>query len=402
MVVLLIRPAKLVVALATLALIIFDPVLVARSASDPNQPGPTGQTPSWSVDLHTLGFGRDQERPSTMFGNRTPYLESRLDDHAIAFTSTGQVGVIFWTLTMTSSGGYVPGTGTTYLISLDVATGRVIATKQWPWRPDRSGPTSITATPSGKFLLEGDSQLVLYSPSLQVINSVQLEKQIEAHWPSFSCAISTDGHYVFVQIKKNNAYTLSMLDSETLQLVRTWSSDFPIATASEHYSARWQDLKDVYRRSLYVQSRGTEWKEIYRDIGCNGLPGSANFLTDTVLLVRSCNKFTVVNSEGNVLFSSEVPSKHELGTFGASANGQRFAVSIAELKKQPWWTLDPGYDNINSTLVVYDVATHQAISSFTLYQKDERPFRFTFSDDGSQLALLRIGVLEMYRIRGKD
>jgi len=398
----LLHPARLALAIATLALITFGPVLVARGASDPSQPGPTGQTPSWSVNLHTLGFGLDEERPSTLFGNRSPYLQSRFDDHAIAFTSTGQVGLIFWTFSTTSSGGYVPGTGTTYLISIDGATGKVIATKQWPWRPDQSGATSITATPSGKFLLQGDSQLFLYSPSLQLINSVQLGERVEGHYPSFSYAVSTDGHYVFVQTKKNNTYTVSMLNSETLQPIRTSPSDFPIAAISEHYFARWQELKDVYRRSLYVQSKGTEWKEIYHDTGCNEVAGSANFLTDTVLLVRSCDKLTVMDIDGNVLFSNTAMSQQELGAFGASSDGQRFAVSIAELKKQPWWFGDPGYDRVHSNMILYDVARHQAVSTFTLYQDYERPFRFALSEDGSQLALLRIGVLELYRIKGKD
>jgi hypothetical protein len=390
-------------AAAALALMVFNSVVVVSGASHSSLPEPSGQTPIWSINLHSFGFAEDQDWGFTLYRsrNRNPYSVSRFNSDAIAFTSTGQVGVAFGTISMIRFQGYVPGTGSTYLISFDSATGKVIATKQWHW-PDTIANSSLAATASGKFLLqEDDGQLILYSPSLQVINSVQLKKLVEGRYLTFPSQVSTDGHYLFVQSEKDNIYRLSMLDVETLRPIRSWSFDFPILAGSDHYLARWQELKKVYKRSLYVQSNGTDWKEIYRDTGCNEMGGhGATFLTDSVLLVRSCNKLTEVDSDGNILFSNTFPPKHALETFGASADGQRFAISIAQLKKQPFWVGDPGYDRVHPTLIVYDAKSHQAVSTFTLNQKDERPSSFAFSADGSQLVLLRSGVLELYQIAG--
>jgi hypothetical protein len=154
-----------------------------------------------------------------------------------------------------------------------------------------------------------------------------------------------------------------------------------------------------------VRSTDTEWKEIYRDTGCNEPFGFAQFLAQDVLLVRSCGKVTILNADGKILFAISVPPKHEIGLrgpFGASSNGKRFATSIAELKRQPWWYGDPGYDRIHPTLVVYDTAGSHPVSSLTLNEKDEWPFGFALSADGSLVALLRGGYLELYRLTGES
>jgi DNA-binding beta-propeller fold protein YncE len=289
---------------------------------------------------------------------------------------------------MNGSNQYVAGTGTTHFMSIDAATGKVTATKEW-LGPDSP---SLTATPTGNFLLEDAGQLVLYSSSLQVVNSVRIEKQTEGRYEPFLYAVSTDGNSVLVQRGNNNPYTLTMFDPETLRPIRSWSSDFPVSALSGRHFARWDD------GSLYVKEERTEWKEIYKELECSERLRSADFLMENLLASRSCNKLTLIDTDGSVLFSKRFAPKYKLDDFSASANGQRFEISIVELKKDPWWTGDPGYERIHRTLIVYDTESHQALSNFVLGQNYDQSFSCAFSADGSQLALLRSGVLELYRI----
>ena len=106
---------------------------------------------------------------------------------------------------MTGSHQYVTGTGTTHFLSIDGATGKAVATKQW------LGPEApaLTATANGKFLMEDEGQLVLYSSSLEVMGSVRIEKQAQGRYVPFSYEVSTDGSYVLVQSGDNKPYALT-------------------------------------------------------------------------------------------------------------------------------------------------------------------------------------------------
>jgi hypothetical protein len=319
---------------------------------------------------------------------RGSYLLSGFNAHGIAFTSTGQIGVVFSTATMNSSNWYVEGTATTHLISIDAATGKTLATTQWAG----PGSSSLTSTPSGKLLLDG-GQLVLYSSSLQVINSVLLLKEVEQRYVIVSRTISPDGNYVLVETGDNSPYMVTVYDAETLRPVRSWSSNFPIAAFSGRRLSRWS------QGSLYVKEEGTDWREIYKETDCSERYRSADFLTGNLIAVRSCNKLTLVDTDGNVTFSERFPREYKLEDLFASANGERFAISVARLKRDPIWLIgDRGYQRIRPTLTVYDARSHQVLSSFVLNQKYEKRFSCAFSADGSQLALLRSGVLQLYRI----
>jgi len=393
-------------ALAALLLMSLDPSGAAEGNSDSSLTESTGQVPSWSVDLHNLGFARDQIGGGWSFlgiGSRNSYLSSRFVDHALVLTPKGEVAVVFTTITMNSRR-YVPGTGMAHLISIDGETGKVIAAKQWPW-PDHSDTPSLAATPKGNFLLldaPAARHLTLYSPALQVINEVQLGKPATGDDLHFE--VSTDGNYVFIHTDDDNRHTVSIFDTETLHPIRSLSYSLPVNAVSNSgtYFARWQHISFSSPRRLYVSSKETEWKEIYTDAGCNDVLFDAGFLTENLLAVRSCNKLTLVDTEGNVYFSKSIPPKYQLGKFGASADGHRFATSVARLEKQPFWLGDPGYDRVQPTLTVYDTASHQSVSIFMLNQKDERPYTFAFSRDASQIVLLRSGIVELYRITGKQ
>lgn len=350
---------------------------------------PTGQVPIWRVDLHPLGFGSDQAQ-------RGEYWLTRFM-RAVAITRSGDVGVIFHTFKMTSRG-FVPGTWSTHFVIVDRDSGKVRTSKEWPMA-DRPDVPSIITTPDAHLLVYSDfsSALALYSSNLELISSVNFERHADSNW------VSTDGRYFFYEVRDGSRYGLTMIETSMLKTVQSWTSDFPIAAASNRYLARWEQAKDQDRRSLFVRSRDSEWKEIYRDTGC----AFAQFLTDDFLLVRSCDKATTLNTHGDIACAVTIPPKHDMRLFfgtsrvGTSSDGKRFAISTAQLKKQPWWTGDPGFDKVHPTLIVYDAASCVPISSFSLNKNEERPFAFALSADGSMLALLRSGFLELYRLPDK-
>lgn len=387
-------PSQVVMLLILLGFILFLPIELTHG-SDLKALEPTGQTPIWRLDLHPLGFTNDEER-------RGEYWLTRFA-RPVAMTQSGDIAVIFVNFRMNSHG-YVPGTSSLHFVIVNRDSGKVTSSKAWPVA-DGSGTPSIIATLDDHLLLYSDfsGALALYSSNLELTSSASFEKQgkVGSNWTS------SDGRYFFYEVKDGSRYGLTMIETDTLKPLQSWNSDFPIAAASDRYFARWEQVKDQYRRSLYVRSQDSEWKEIYRDTGCNQASAFVQFLAQDLLLIRSCDKATILAVDGKVSFAITIPPKHDMGlTFGTSelgtsSDGKRFAISIAGSKKQPWWTGDPGYDRVHPILILYDTAGPNPVSTFTLNAKLERPSAFALSSDGSLMALLRSGFLELYRLPAK-
>ena len=167
--------------------------------------------------------------------------------------------------------------------------------------------------------------------------------------------------------------------------------------ASADYLARWQDFKDANRRSLYVRSERSEWKEIYRDPSC-GAPFyqyGADFMTDSLLVIHSCNKLTVVDAEGRVFFTDTFPPNRPLEPkLGTSFDGRRFAITSGEWKGIDNEFLDLSRYAVPWRLIIYDTQARTAIVSFAIPWS----YSFALSPDGRELALLRSGILELFTL----
>ncbi len=391
-------------------------VRVGASSNHHDLPEPSGAKPVWSMDLQAQGFAREG-LGLYWFANHER-LVSRIDVHGVALNSKGQGAIVFTTYQLKNGGGYVPGTGAVHFICFESATGKLVATKQWPIRgglPLNAAPR-IRPTPAGNFLMEDNEQLVLYSPALETTGSLEIgagRYLPHLYW------VSTDGRYIFLQNEHDKSYTLSMLDIETLRTVRSRPLEQPVAAASEHYLAMWRGLKGSPKGSLYLRSDDSEWRDFYDDPDCDNRDQFARFLTETVLLIRSCSKLTMVDVEGKVfsshVFTSNIPvellfpkfsspsfyaDSGEI-SFNSAFDGQRFAVVVDEIKRDPWWTGDPAKGPVPWRLVIYDTNSTEAISSFALngkYPSWDRSISFALSHDGSELALFRNGVLEVFRL----
>jgi hypothetical protein len=345
------------------------------------------------------------------------YSESALSVHAVAFNSAGNVAIVFTTYERTNDRP-LPGTGLVHFACFDTKTGKVTFVKQWPAQGSLPiiAPT-LRATYKGNFLLKNADQLVLYSPALEEITSVELGAG--RYLPNYYW-VSTDGHYVFLESEHDKVYTLSMLDAETLKTIRSWTLEQPFASASERYLAMWREFKEPARSSLYLRSDSAQWKELYVDQNCNNRDQYAHFVTENVLLILSCNKMVVMNVEGKVLAShalaSNTPVEVLFDRFDAhfasyvdpgeisvspSSGGQRFAIVEDEIKRDPWWTGDPGRGLVPWRLVIYETKSGEASFSFAFnvkYPSSTRSISFALSPDGSELALFRDGVLAFFRL----
>ena len=383
------------------------------ASSDPKLPEPATEKPVWRVDLQSQGFVREK-LGFYWFANHAATW-SRLDIHALALNSGGQGAFVFTTYQGRNGGG--PATVIAHFISFDSATGKIVATKQWP--TGGSILPTLRATARGNFLLKDANRLALYSPALDEITSI--ETGVESYLPHYYWTFM-DGRCAFLESKRGNVYALSMLDTETLQPVRSWTLEQPLVAASEHFLAKWQELSGLFGGSLYVRSDDTEWKQAYENRGCNNRDQSANFLTRRLILIRSCNNLTVIDVEGKVfsshtfapntpvdvlfggfLTSGRYAPSDEPGeiSFSSSSNGERFAVVVDKFKSDPWWTGDPSKGPVPWRLAIYDANSAEAISSFALNEKYpgfERSISFALSPSGSELALFRDGELEIFRL----
>jgi hypothetical protein len=334
---------------------------------------------------------------------------------AVAINSAGQVAVVFATFQERNGDGYEPGTAKLHVLGYDSATGKPTDTKEWS-APEASKivhAPAISTTFNGDFLLEYAGQLTLYSPSLQIIRSAE----IESGGPRFSYWTSPDGRYAFFAGEKDRINILTIVDTETLQVLRSMNPDRPISAASSRYLAAWTlpIHRDPASRSLDIQSKNSGWEQFYFDAGCQTQYGvGVGFLSDAELIISSCNKLLVINAEHKGLFSQAFSKRQTMEqvrygfyssaqiSFSSSADGERFAIAVDQPKRDPWWFGDPGTGPVPERLLVYDAsASGRAIASFELhgrYETDYDRLSFALSPDGMSLALIRDTNLEFVRL----
>jgi hypothetical protein len=403
------NPAKRMIAVlaATIAAAIAVPA--GAGLPEPDEPKPL-----WHIDLRSQGLTHNS-MGIFMFSSHD-HPDSSRNRNAVSINSNGQVAVVFAAFQERNGDGYEPGTAKLHLLVYEAATGKQIGTKEWlaPKASEIVDNPAISTTFDGNFLLEYAGQLALYSPSLQFIRSAEIEAERLPLW----YWTSPDGRYAFFSRKKDQINVLTIVDTETLQVLRSVNPGSSIVAASSRYLAVWRfpNQRDTTSRSLDVRSNNSEWEQIYSDdcppkyrAGIGFLPTysvGVGFLTDPVLIASSCNKLVIVDVEHKILFSQTFFKGQTMDSsaqsFSSSADGERFALAVDQPKRDPWWTGDPGTGPVPVRLLVYDTSiSDRAIASFELHgnhPSDYDRLSFALSPDGASLVLIRDTNLEFVRL----
>jgi hypothetical protein len=338
--------------------------------------------PSIRVDLKQFGYLDPGSRPRDQTWDETGYA---------AFLDADTIVVAF------SEFPRRLGAQSAKLVLLHAKDGRLIRGREWQ---ATDGPELIQG-PGDKFFMQSARTLTLYSRDLVPLRSREIKDA--------SVAISPSGRTLLTYNRMNctSACEFVVLDAESLEQRATWTapddfyvavSDDAVVSLREEGHMKWSLLiKEFHQPSRILYTPQGTW--------CEPKP---LFATNSLLVVNQpdmwfgCFEFLVMDREGKVL-RREPLEKYEHFDHGrestVSRDGTHLTVVITQRKVGFWLKLF-GETGIappkRQRLLVYDLVRGREIWNLVLKPLPKQSPRVALSPDGSQLALLRDGWLEIY------
>ena len=256
----------------------------------------------------------------------------------------------------------------------------------------------------GRFVVLTPSMIALYSPGFELLKDFKLSPEQRTHLWDFHA--SPSGKSILVEYHYPEA-NYQWLDSDTLQPHDiSWSDSLPVLSISD-------ELEIASFRDTYVKAKGTNVFEalvqprsgaeriICRVLAGHGEScGDPEFLSNGVLALLAPHGFNLVPSGGGDVFLKADFHEDEWldHSFHTSSDGKRFAVTLWKHKGGSA-LFDISSHSVLKRIVIYDLSTRQAI--YTLDAKQQQMSDVSgaaLSPDGSLMAILTDGIVEVYRL----
>jgi hypothetical protein len=283
-------------------------------------------------------------------------------------------------------------------IFLDVATGQVTATRNWP-SDSRAG--YVVATTEGRIVTQTGDNLTLYDEELQKIASIKLPPSS----PSVEWAVhpSLTGKSILLSLihpeLKPKLLSWKWLETGTFKLTRSWDGQ-PVGNISitDGEIAISTGCERLDCEKLQIRGLDSDWKMI----GPGG--GEATFVSEDMLYLRGFPNWNsparLVRINGETIFVENEPS--ELGI----PEGRPVVASEAERFVVPSLRTEGAHPSL-------DVDGHIVLKGFSVYDltSPTQPHRFavkgpTIKDDmafaispnGSKVAVLCNQAVEVFNL----
>ena len=347
-------------------------------------------TPLWNVDLREAGYS---PQPGFQFSlSSRPHTVALLSQHSVTVSQSGHIAIAFLTEEIGGKSTDIYGSRVLHLISLDAATGRIVANRAWAVP---NADTYVGASKEGNLvMLRYDSAgpaVCVYSPYLQEIRRIDFPSDPVTSTSSWSIFVPPSGTSVFVEHRLNNTDSVKMLDSRTLREVRAWENSGSIESVSGHYFL-WCEGQSPNDVSLYTWAFETPWSAVANLGPC--LRSEAAFINEDTLVMNRRDSVSLIRADGQVLFTAPMPKNRAAEDAGASPDG-RFVIVATTTKAGLAIALafDMSKGPAPRRILVYDTKTSTVVDSlrFTSYVG-------AFSPDSSRFAVLNGRILKMYQL----
>ena len=366
-----------------LALIILTaaPLLSGQTNSEPIEPKPSRDRPLLEIDVRKYGY-----RPQ---GSAYEWL-------SLAFTQSNDILVAWTSLndprSKKTARNYTPVPSHLHAVVFDSRTGQKRYDGDWP---SRYLETTITPVGKENFLICAGDEIRLLSPDFTTVREQALSAPITC--PTTRTSPSRRSFSTSSKSGKDN----KLLDAESFQPLAEWS---PHEAINVHFTDTM--LVGACRPyfSLCVRELNQDWQPFRADAIKQDLKTYGKhptFVNDTTLSIANGGRMAVVTIEGAVLINVNLPKKFYFAQMATSTGGQRFAYIETEERGSRGLDMSSTFDD---HVVVYDLGEKKAIYTRKLNGGSPwiPPFelrnRVALSADGTLLAILGDGIIEIYQL----
>ena len=358
--------------------------------------------PLWTIDLRQFGYERWLRK------NTRPFPVG------VDFTDADHIAVA-WTMPDTpheaKEKALAPAPAHLNVVILDAKTGQKQNKAEWPTVARYFSTPLLFGIPDRKLLTCSENHLRLLSPSLRIVQEMQLPSHASCLNVHFQPSPSR--RTVLVSIPSELGRNEELLDVETLSVLSGWNQERTSKEASSNgiisISDHWAVGYCGGPSELCLRRSGEDWQPFHPTgfdihmIGHQRIPSS--FVNDSTLVVTR-QVAAVATVDGTILFEIVPPHDHVLLSPVTSAGGSHFAMienRFRGLKSQP---LDMSPFVANDRALIYSIKERRCVVSIKL--KGTSPWSpwdvhdnyLALSPDGTSLAVVSDGVLKTYTLPG--
>ncbi len=377
--------------------VLLTPSSLGLGHNPEGKPATGTHTPAWTVDLRSVGF--------TGFAPKGEQWGLHLRPNPLCFADRRTLIATFITREDVTTLARRDQPGETlplrlHGIFLDANAGKVRTTKEWSITRPRGG---IIAAGGGNFVVLTPAMVALYSAGLELVKDFKLSSQQQSHLWDFHS--SPTGRVILVEYHYPEA-KYQWLDTDTLLAQSaSWSESLPVLSISDDKEIT--SFRDTYVRSkainIYealIQPRDRPERAVCRVIAGHGDDscGDPEILSNELLALWSPHEFRVVpKTGGDTLLKASFREDEWLGSY-PSADGKRFAVTVSTHKGGSAF-FDIDYHSVLKRIEIYDIPNpHPVYTLDTKLQKIKTVSGVALSPDGSLLAIVTDGVVEVYQL----
>ena len=371
--------------------------LFLATEREPKAGPQTASGPLWQVDLRPLGYNG--------FTPKGELWGEHFKINSVCFSGDSSLIVTFLTREVVAtlsrrdkSSDQVPLR--LHAVFIDADKGAVKTASEWPSSEPRGG---ILPARGGRFIVVTPERLLLYSPSLELLKDFKLRTEDNPPFELAGVYSSPAGGSILLQYNDYHKYWFQWMDPDILQPLRSWEevlawitiSDTKLAFSHETYTKPTGFLYEVLIRGIDGASQ-TVCRSVNGDDDCGISP---QFISNELLALSTFRGLRLIRSDGTMALVTKFKANEELWrTLSPSANGNRFAVQQF-VNKGGSALLDISSHGVFHRIVVFDVPTSQWIYNLEAKSQSITTFpNFALSPDGSKLAVLADGVVEVYQL----
>jgi hypothetical protein len=342
------------------------------------------------VDLRPYGFSNAKP------WRKSPFRLSGIDEgyHEVAFggSNTLLAAIAY------AENSEAPHTEQLKLVIIEPTSGQVMSTHSWEAVYYKLG---LLGTPAGNIIVRVENELALYSSKLELLQKMPLQISRNRGTEYWKVLPSPSGESVLLVHRVNGFLEFALIEPDTLRQKSSWKIPADVFSGIGSSFVPLEDgilsvVKDRANGDCLVKVNNPDGSStsVYRfPPPCYP---EAQVLNNDTFYVRNGKEFLLIKRGGSVLLRQSMKKEEFPAAMRSSTDGRRFAIAYASMRGGNE-LLDTNSHQVLKRIQIYDVATLG-----TLFVLDDRSAKlqsvsdFGLSPDGSRLAILRDGFIEVY------